>query len=68
MVSLCSVSFTSDSQAPGGTSTAGEQLKNPCGCNHIELKKISKLVTSFFDKTIIKRVIVCDCHLTILPL
>jgi hypothetical protein len=29
-----SASFTSAaSEVPGGTSTAGEQLKNPCGCS-----------------------------------
>lgn len=33
LLSLTSCSLTSISHAPGGTSTAGEQLKNPCGCN-----------------------------------
>lgn len=33
-LSLVSPSFTSNSHALGGTSTAGEQLKNPCGCTH----------------------------------
>lgn len=31
-LSLTSVSLVSNSHALGGTSTAGEQLKNPCGC------------------------------------
>ena len=32
--SFTSLSFASNSQALGGTSTAGEELKNPCGCTH----------------------------------
>lgn len=32
--SLPSMSLESNSQALGGTSTAGEQLKNPCGCKY----------------------------------
>lgn len=41
-LSLGSPSFTSNSHALGGTSTAGEQLKNPCGCTHRHQKNMLK--------------------------
>lgn len=38
--SLTSVSLVSNSHAFGGTSTAGEQLKNPWGCSHRHKRKV----------------------------
>lgn len=40
VLSLTSLSLASNSHALGGTSTAGEQLKNPCGCSPKTKKKI----------------------------
>lgn len=45
VLSLTSLSLASNSHALGGTSTAGEQLKNPCGCSP-KTKKTKKINNS----------------------
>lgn len=54
VLSLTSLSLASNSHALGGTSTAGEQLKNPCGCSP-KTKKKKKNQESYLSSKISNR-------------